>query len=162
MSFTRFLVTAIALAATLTVNGVSCARTRRIPPSITSQPASQSATVGQTATFSVAASGSSPLRYQWRKNGMDILGATFSTYTTSPATMQDSGAQFTVVVSNRAGSTTSNAATITVTPSGTPGTSVTPSSPELRQSRYWYDKRTADGCAAELGIQQSDCQRYLR
>jgi hypothetical protein len=95
-------------AATLTVNSATVA------PSITAQSASQAITVGQTATFSVTASGTAPLSYQWRKNGTSISGATSTTYITPVATTSDSGSQFTVVVSNSAGNATSNAATLTV------------------------------------------------
>src|SRR6202007_1391368 len=73
-------------------------------------------TAGQTATFSVAATGTAPLSYQWQKNGAAISGAASSTYTTPAETTSDTGAQFTVVVTNSAGSTTSNAATLTVNP----------------------------------------------
>ena len=53
--------------------------------SITTQPASQTVTAGQTATFTVTATGTAPLSYQWQKNGAAISGATSSSYTT-PAT----------------------------------------------------------------------------
>jgi acid phosphatase len=88
-----------------------------VAPTITTQPTSQTVTVGQTATFTVAATGTAPLSYQWRKNGSAISGATSSSYTTPATTSSDNGAQFTVAVSNSAGSTTSNAATLTVTTS---------------------------------------------
>src|SRR2546427_11996758 len=84
-----------------------------VPPSITTQPASQTVTAGQTATFTVAATGTAPLSYQWQKNGLPI-GANSPSYTTPTTTTNDNGAQFTVVVSNSAGSATSNAATLTV------------------------------------------------
>jgi hypothetical protein len=64
----------------------------------------------------VAATGTAPLAYQWRRNGTDIAGATASSYTTPATTLADNGAQFTVVVSNAAGAVTSSAATLTVTP----------------------------------------------
>jgi hypothetical protein len=83
-------------------------------PSITAEPASGTVTVGQTATFSVGASGTAPLTFQWRQNGTAISGATSATYTTRPTTASDNAAQFTVVVSNSAGSATSNTATLTV------------------------------------------------
>ena len=96
--------------ATLTVNA------NPVAPTITSQPASQTITAGQTATFSVVANGTAPLSYQWSKNGTAIGGATSSSYTTPAETTSDSGAQFTVVVSNSVGNVTSNSATLTVNP----------------------------------------------
>jgi len=94
--------------ATLTVNAAAVA------PTITTQPASQTVTAGQTANFAVVATGTAPLSYQWSRNGAAISGATSSTYTTPVTTSSDSGAQFTVVVSNSAGSATSAAAMLTV------------------------------------------------
>ncbi|MGH8468034.1 MAG: immunoglobulin domain-containing protein [Gammaproteobacteria bacterium] len=85
------------------------------PPSITSQPADRTVTAGQTATFSVTASGSAPLAYQWQKNGVNITGATSASYTTPATTSADNGATFRCIVSNSVGSTTSNSATLTVT-----------------------------------------------
>jgi hypothetical protein len=95
--------------ATLTVSATAVA------PTITTEPASQTVTAGQTATFRVVASGTAPLGYQWSKNGTAISGATAASYTTPATTAADTGAQFTVVVSNSAGSATSTAATLTVT-----------------------------------------------
>ena len=83
-------------------------------PSITSQPANQSVTAGQIANFSVVATGTAPLTYQWQKNGAALAGATSSSYTTATTTTSDTGAQFRVVVSNSAGSATSRPATLTV------------------------------------------------
>jgi hypothetical protein len=54
------------------------------------------------------------LTYQWQKAATPISGATASTYTTPATTSADNGSQFTVVVSNSAGSVTSTAATLTV------------------------------------------------
>ncbi|MGH7887496.1 MAG: G8 domain-containing protein, partial [Candidatus Binatia bacterium] len=51
-------------------------------PSITTQPASRTVSVGQTATFNVVASGTAPLSYQWQKSGANIAGATAASYTT--------------------------------------------------------------------------------
>src|SRR5437899_167248 len=83
-------------------------------PSVTSQPGSQSVTAGQTAIFSVSATGTAPLSYQWKKNGIAVSGASSSAYTTPATSTSDSGAQFTVIVSNSAGSVTSSAAVLTV------------------------------------------------
>ena len=85
-----------------------------VAPTITTQPASKSVTAGQSATFSVKASGTAPLSYEWLKNGATIRGATSSVYTTPAETTLSNGAQFTVVISNSAGTVTSNAATLTV------------------------------------------------
>ena len=86
-----------------------------VAPAITTQPASQTVSAGQTATFTVTATGTAPLSYQWQKNGTAIGGATAASYTTPATTASDNGDQFTVVVSNAAGSVTSNAAALTVT-----------------------------------------------
>jgi hypothetical protein len=99
----------VTLTATLTVNPAPVA------PSITAQPVSQTVTAGQTATFSVIASGTAPLRYQWQRNGGAIGNATSPSYTTPATSTSDNGAQFTVLVTNSVGSVTSNAATLTVT-----------------------------------------------
>src|SRR5579864_1612420 len=76
-------------------------------PSITTQPASQTVTAGQIATFSVTSSGAAPFNYQWSKNGAAITGATSASYATPATATSDSGSQFRVVVSNSAGSVTS-------------------------------------------------------
>src|SRR2546429_1838787 len=83
------------------------------------RPARHAVTSGQTASFSVTATGAAPLSYQWNKNGAAISGATSATYTTPPTTSSDNGAQFVVVVSNVAGNVTSNAATLTVNTTST-------------------------------------------
>jgi Immunoglobulin domain/Immunoglobulin I-set domain len=83
-------------------------------PTITTQPANQTVTVGQTATFSVTATGTAPLAYQWSDNGTAIAGATSSTYTSAATAIGDNNSKFTVTVSNAAGSTNSNPATLTV------------------------------------------------
>lgn len=96
-----------------------------IPPTITAQPASQTANAGASVMFSVAASGTATLRYQWQRNGVNISGANASSYTLSPATSADNAAQFRAVVSNTAGSATSNAATLTVLPNDAPIATIT-------------------------------------
>jgi hypothetical protein len=88
--------------------------TVRTPPTITTQPANKTVRAGQTAKFSVTAAGTTPLHYQWMKNGVNIIGATGSSYTTPPTTAADNGALFAVIVSNAAGSVTSNNAILTV------------------------------------------------
>jgi hypothetical protein len=95
--------------------------TATVAPSITTQPASQTVSAGQTATFRVTATGTAPLSYQWRKNGAAISGPGSSSYTTPATTTADNGSTFSVVVTNSAGSATSNSATLTVTSTGAGG-----------------------------------------
>jgi glucose/arabinose dehydrogenase len=85
-----------------------------LSPVITTQPASQLVSVGYPATFSVAASGSPPYSYQWKRNGVDIFGATAPSYKFT-TTLADNGAHFRVRVSNAYGSVLSNVATLSVT-----------------------------------------------
>ena len=89
-------------------------------PSISSQPASVTVPAGQSASFSVTASGTAPLQFQWQRNGVNIAGATASTYTLTTTTAADNGATFRAVVSNAAGSVTSNSATLTVLSNAAP------------------------------------------
>ena len=88
-------------------------------PTIGTQPASQSVTVGQTASFTVEATGEK-LSYQWQQSTdsgqswTDIGGATDATYTTEATTTSMNGYQYRCVVSNSAGSITSDAVSLTV------------------------------------------------
>jgi hypothetical protein len=97
-----------------TVTSNSAKLTVRIPPSITTQPANKTVTVGKTAKFSVTATGTTPFSYQWMKNGVNIVGATKVSYTTPSTVPADNGSLFSVKVSNAAGSATSNNALLTV------------------------------------------------
>jgi hypothetical protein len=91
-----------------------------IAPAITFQPTTQSVTAGQAASFFVAATGTAPMTYQWNRNGAAIIGATSSLYTTALTAVSDNGSQFTVRVSNSAGSVVSIPATLTVKPVAVP------------------------------------------
>jgi hypothetical protein len=83
-------------------------------PTITTQLNSSSVATGGVARFSVVATGSAPLTYQWMKDGTSISGATSSTYTIASTKTTDAGS-YTVTVTNSAGSVTSNPATLSVT-----------------------------------------------
>ena len=88
-------------------------------PQITTQPQSQNVDQGANVTFSVTATGSAPLTYQWRKGTVNISGATSSNYTLNPVTPSDNGS-YHVVVGNGCGSIPSTAASLTVNASGLP------------------------------------------
>ena len=83
-------------------------------PSITTQPSNQTVMQGQSATFIVAASGSTPLSYQWQRNQVNISGANASSYMLASTAFADNGAKFRCVVTNAFGNATSNEATLTV------------------------------------------------
>ena len=82
-------------------------------PSITTQPTSVNVGTGASTNFSVVATGTAPLSYQWLKGGVNIAGATSSTYSISSAQASDVGS-YTVAVTNPAGSLVSSAATLTI------------------------------------------------
>jgi glucose/arabinose dehydrogenase len=84
-------------------------------PVISKHPLTISRTEEETASFTVEASAPSPMTYQWQKNNVDILGATNQIFSIANVQPGDAG-QYRVVVSTSAGSATSNAATLTVTP----------------------------------------------
>jgi hypothetical protein len=106
---------------------------------ITQQPTAAQALVGQTATLSVAATGTSiygstpvvgappvagggGVTYQWQKNGQDIPGATLASYTTPVLALADSGAKYKVNVSIPGTTVASSEVGVTVSPDTTPPT----------------------------------------
>src|ERR1022692_763978 len=93
-----------------------------VAPTIVGGPQNLTAGQGYTASFYVFATGTAPLGYQWTKNGKLISGATNASYTTPATTSADNNAQFTVTVTNSAGSVTSGAAALFVlSPGGLSG-----------------------------------------
>ena len=100
-------------------------------PSITSQPQSATVAVGQSVNFAVAASGTAPLSYQWRKNGVNIVGAANApSFSIAAASSTDAGA-YSVVVSNRVANVTSSSANLTVN-SGSVTVTVSPATVNLQ------------------------------
>ncbi|MBW2735937.1 MAG: immunoglobulin domain-containing protein [Deltaproteobacteria bacterium] len=85
------------------------------PPHIDAHPASVTITEGGDVSFSVRASGSDPLSYQWQRGGQDIASATVASYELEDASLSDDGATFRCVVTNPAGVIASSAATLRVT-----------------------------------------------
>ena len=97
-------------------SGTPVTATAAQAPAVTAQPQSAVVVVGQSATFSVAASGTGPLTYQWTRDGAAIGGATSATLTVSGTQLTDSGSQYSVTVSNAAGSVSSVTVALQVTP----------------------------------------------
>jgi hypothetical protein len=88
--------------------------TPAVAPAISSQPSGQSVPMGLPATYAVTATGTS-LQFQWKRNGAPIVGANASNYTTPATVFADSGASFSVTVSNSTGTADSAVAALTVT-----------------------------------------------
>jgi glucose/arabinose dehydrogenase len=82
-------------------------------PFITNHPESVTVAEGGAATFNVSALGTTPFTYQWQKGGVNIPGETNPVLTLNGVAQED-GADYRVIVSNSAGNTTSNVATLTV------------------------------------------------
>jgi autotransporter-associated beta strand protein len=90
-----------------------------VPPGLTSQPADQAALAGNTASFTVAATGTPPPAYQWRFNGTNLIGDTTNTLVLTSVTMTQAGS-YSVSVTNLAGSTNSRMAVLSVYASAAP------------------------------------------
>jgi alpha-tubulin suppressor-like RCC1 family protein len=96
-----------------TITSTAAVLTVFAPPEIVNQPEPQSVPQGNNATFSVTASGSPPLGYQWRKNGTNILNAIINPLLLLNVQPADAAA-YSVVITNIAGAITSSAAALTV------------------------------------------------
>jgi hypothetical protein len=88
----------------------------KLAPTITKQPSDAIVSEGQSVSFSVAASGTAPITFQWYKNGETIPGAIDSVYKIASVGVSDNGTNFTVTISNSEGNVTSLPALLTVLP----------------------------------------------
>lgn len=84
------------------------------PPVVLAQPANAVVLLGQSASFAVTATGTPPLTYQWRRDGVNLAGATAANLAIPAAVKGDHGASFTVLVRNEAGTATSAPAVLSV------------------------------------------------
>ena len=134
-------------------------------PSIVTPPGNQNVVAGQTASFSVIATGQGTLTYQWRKGGQPltdvgrITGTTTATLTIDPVELADAGS-YDVVVEGACGSVTSEAATLTVTAwaNSSPVVSNVAASQRTDGSKLvdiYYDMADADGDACTVSAQAS-------
>ena len=128
-----------------------------IPPSILSQPLSQTIREGESAFLTASVAGTEPFDYQWQRNGVNLKNANSLSYTINNATVSDSGA-YTLVVSNSKGSVSSEPAYIKV---------ITGSGLELMldfQLNEGTGNMTTDsvnGIVADLGESVSEDTRYF-
>ncbi|MDP9418204.1 MAG: PQQ-dependent sugar dehydrogenase, partial [Actinomycetota bacterium] len=120
-------------------------------PTITQQPADVTASTGETVTFTAAAAGAAPLRYQWQRNGRAVEGATSATYRLSSVDETDNGETFRVVVSNASGSVTSRSATLTITDDRPPRATITSPAPDTTYSGGDVIKFSGTGNDPETG-----------
>ncbi len=95
------------------VTSASAHLTVNVPITVTTQPSSVTVLQGASVVFSVSATGTAPITYQWRKGGVNITGATSASYSI-PATVGGDAGSYDVVLINAAGSVTSAPATLTV------------------------------------------------
>ena len=125
------------LEGTTTGNG-----TLKIAPTITTQPQDVEVKENETATFTVNATGTEPLSYQWQQstdngsNWTEITGETNTTYTTGKTTMDMNGTQYRCVVKNSIDEVTSDAATLTVTAPSEPEPEPEPTPPPYIPPTY--------------------------
>jgi len=128
-------------AATLTVNALV------IAPAITAQPTNSTVTAGQNSSFSVIASGTAPLSYQWYKDGSALSGATSASLSLSAVTSANAGS-YSVKVTNSAGNITSAAVTLTVNAAAVaPSISAQPASVSVTSGQNASFSVTASGTA---------------
>jgi hypothetical protein len=124
------------------------------PPAIHTQPVSQTDSLFADARFSVLGTGSGPLSYQWRLNDADLPGMTNATLSITNVQRSDAG-NYTLVLTNFAGSVTSQVATLTIVPfnsiycfgfswTGTSGLAPNGSSCNL-DPPLWYQHRASNG-----------------
>ncbi|MFC3653372.1 beta-1,3-glucanase family protein [Dyella humi] len=136
-------------------------------PTITAQPSNQAVAVGQTASFSVTATGLGSLSYQWFKNGNAIAGATSSSYTTPATTAADNGAVFSVAIGDVFGTTNSNTATLTAqanscsaVPSA-PGTLAAGANGSNQVNLTWGASTAASACTVSYTVYRSAVAGFI-
>ena len=120
-------------------------------PTITGQPSSQTAAVGEPAIFTVAAIGSGAMSYQWLKNGQPIADATQATYITPVSTQGDSGSSFSVSISNLLGAVKSSQASLTIVASPSNEVRfVAPTGNDTNTGTIGQPYRTIQHCASTI------------
>jgi hypothetical protein len=127
-----------------------------IAPFITAQPQSQTVAEGSPATLIVTAGGTAPLRYQWRFNGTNLAGATNTAVTLISAQSANSG-DYSVVITNVAGSVTSLVATLTVSIVDTDGDGL----PDVWEDTHGLNKLVNDAALDPDGDTLNNAQEFI-
>jgi hypothetical protein len=136
-----------------------------VAPSVASQPTAQSGNNGGSATFTIGGASAAPVSYAWYLNsvaltdgtqadGSVVSGSATGSLTISNISPDENGANLTVVLTNAAGSTTSNAATLTVhgvTPQSI--TLVQPADVDVTSAAFQVQSLTSSGLAAVLAVE---------
>jgi hypothetical protein len=130
------------------VTSATAVLTVLVPPSIAAPPGSLGVMAGSSATFTVAANGTAPLHYRWRRNGINVTGATNSSFTITNAQPTHAGS-YTVVVSNSVATVTSAVATLTVNLPDTTAPTLTVTSPGAAFTRVLSNSITLVGTATD-------------
>ena len=139
----------------------------KIAPTITTQPQDVEVKENETATFTVKVTGTEPLSYQWQQSTdkgsswKNIDSATSDTYTTWKTTMDMSGTQYRCVVSNSAGSVTSNAVTLTVTALPEPEPEPEPTPPPYIPPTYAVTVPETTGGTVEVSPSRASSGRTV-
>lgn len=131
--------------ATFTIAAVPAAPTSSGPPSIIAQPIDQNITVGDVGHFAVTASGTPPLTFTWKKNGVEIPGATGASYVTPASTHGDDGSTYSVVVHGQGPDQSSQSATLKVFAFSPVAISVQPQPQNVDEGQQAHFQVTATG-----------------
>jgi Immunoglobulin I-set domain len=137
----------------MTTNDLFTYSSGSVAPAITTQPMSQTVNVGQTASFSAAASGSPTPTVRWQvstnsgSTWSNIAGATMGTYsfTTFPS---QTGFEYRAIFTNSAGSATSNAATLSFSPTASPSITTQPTNQTVAAGQTASFSAAANGSPA--------------
>lgn len=107
-----------------------------VPPTLASEPADAVVNEGERATFTVTATGYSPLTYRWFRNGAPVAGPASNVYVVAAAAVTNNGDTYSCLVSNFYGTATSRAATLTVIAKGTLTVALSPAQAVSQGARW--------------------------